>query len=161
MGCLYFWQQWIAKAWKSPRVYTPAVILDSQEWTDWRSKSLPNTEKISSMDLKLSEQTEGKFAITVKGLKKDEVNKFNLYVAVLGFDIHSKITDGESKGKTLVHNFIVLEWKKIALQSQPEGVFDFSDQIKSFKSKSPRLALVGWVEKSDSLEPLQAVGGYL
>jgi len=149
----------VSKTWDRPSVYTPAVVLSGREFKAWHySKNESQfTENLKSdLGLKILEKNKGEYLIQVKGQTKGK--KYNIHLAKLGFDVSSKISNGENSGRVLRHDFIVLEWKQqdFTDKSQSES-FIFLNKEKS----STQFAIVAWIEEVGRPVALQAVGAYL
>jgi hypothetical protein len=72
--------------------------------------------------------------------------------------ISSNVTGGENSGRTLKHNFALLDWDSKKLSAnQSEGNF----KLKTPLQKVSQTAIAAWVEEEGNPTPLQAVGGYL
>ena len=133
-------------------VYTPGVILDGKEWRNWyRGQSLASSNNSHAGILSASLNNK---QLSVSYSKKQNLN---LNVALLGFGIKTKITDGENHGKAFTENFIVLEHTTLnssngqwELDTKTESTFD-----------TDRYALAIWVNQPDNLQPIQAIGGWI
>jgi hypothetical protein len=86
---------------------------------------------------------------------------FDFQAALLGFDLSSDVKAGENRGRKLQHDFVLLATAKAT--SKRSG-----DSFQAELSLNPgagilpkRLAVAAWVTGSGTLEPLQAVGGWL
>jgi hypothetical protein len=81
-----------AAAWKNDSVYTPGVVLNGRE-SRQRSIPTPSAEKPGLLKLLIvNDQVSAEFTPT-NGTTKD----VDLHVALLGFDLNSKVTAGETK----------------------------------------------------------------
>jgi len=135
------------------QAYTPALIVNNQEWRAWFTgdRSWP-----------ASQSTAPSLTLTVN--TKDDIEvKFNssetmtVYVALLGMGITSKIGNGENRGRTLEHNFVVLN-----LQNQNgASSWRFDRSLLETNVMSTRLALVAWVSEPSKVSIIQASGGFL
>lgn len=148
----------ISKTWSRPSVYTPAVILDGAEWPNWREAPLNGklVNNGSKLTLIIVQNSAGLFRVKVTGLSPGA--KYIVHLAKLGMGITSKITDGENSGKTLKHNFVILDWQNQNLGSAAETNF-----LKFAKStqKAKKFAMVAWIEEVGRHKALQATGAYL
>src|SRR5689334_19000676 len=86
--------------WKSESVYTPGFVLDGREWMERRIPTAA-TEKPGVLKLSIAN---GKAVAEFGGASKDA----DLYVALLGFDLTTKIGAGENSGRNLRQDFVVL-----------------------------------------------------
>ncbi|HEU4364489.1 MAG TPA: DUF1223 domain-containing protein, partial [Candidatus Krumholzibacteria bacterium] len=132
-----------ASAWKSDRVYTPGFVWNGTEWRGWFEKQpLPATTgeaglitaSISSTGVDVSYTPAG----TVSG-------KIVAHVAVLGMGLERKVTAGENKGRTLTHDFVVLDYQKVAFTAH-DGAWTGRAAWRAPKNPaSARHALAVWV----------------
>ena len=139
-----------AHDWKAESVYTPEFVWDGKEW---HKSALPGPSMAKAGVLTVKETEPGKFSVSFAGASASNADwEFN--VAVLGFDLSSKVTAGENAGHTLTHDFVVLDFHQKTARNG-EAVFE----LKRPKGAS-RLALAVWVSQSGKLEPVQALGGW-
>ena len=147
----------VSKLWKQPAVYTPAVVVDGQEWRDWRSptSSFPSSET-AGIELSVFKNTDGSFRVKALGLSPSK--HYFIRAAELGMDLVTNVKSGENAGRILKHNFVILDWDgKPVAAATPEQSFTF----KLTKQKPARLAIAAWIEEIGNPTPLQAVGNYL
>ena len=78
-------------------------------------------------------------------------------VAVLGLDLTTEVKRGENRGKTLEHDFVVLQMSRFS--SAKPGAW--SGRIEKPILNSSKYALAAWLSEKGSSKPLQACGGYL
>lgn len=142
-------------------VYTPGFVVNGQEWTGWfQGKGLSKQEHNQSEVGKLTANLRPQSVIVdftpkpVSALLAPDIKYIN--IAILGFDIHTKITRGENARKTLVDNFVVLGFKQHQYQAQ-ETILNYPE----IAVKSEKYAVVVWLSTSDELTPIQSVAGYL
>jgi hypothetical protein len=143
-------------------VYTPGMFLDGYEWRLWRGresvqfdKKTKNNVGILSLDLN-NDYAELEFAAT-----NDQSIPGKAYIAILGADIEAPIPAGENKGKTLRHDFVVLELRESTLRKNAVGNFVASVEKLRSELTAPRYALAAWVTNEKDNKPLQATGGWL
>jgi hypothetical protein len=134
-------------------VYTPQFIQNSKEWRGYfDGKSIHIDSKQKSGILK---------AVIDDGNIKIKYSKWrdNLvyHVAYLGFKIPTKVTRGENSGRTLISDFIVLEYKKIDADSKTKNI----KLLFKKNTKAKKYGLAIWVSNKKSLKIEQATGGWL
>ena len=134
--------------WKSESVYTPGFVLDGRELLE-RAVPAPSNEKPGVLKLALVNQKIVTQFVPVGSGTKDA----DLHVAMLGFDLNTKVTAGENSGRRLRQDFVVL-----SLMS--EKMSDGKAEI-ALNPDSRAGAIAAWVTAPNQLEPLQAVGGWL
>lgn len=139
-----------AHDWKAGSVYTPGFVWDGREW---HISKLPGHSAVKAGVLTVKETEPGKFNVSFVGTAKADW-EFN--VAVLGFDLSSKVTAGENAGRTLTHDFVVLDFHQKTARGG-EAVFELK---RPQGKEASRLALAVWVSESGKLEPVQALGGW-
>ena len=134
--------------WKSESVYTPGFVLDGREWLD---RSVPSSSNEKPGLLKLSIANGKVIAEFVPhgGTKRD----IDLHVAMLGFDLTTKVGAGENSGRSLRQDFVVLS---LANEKMSDGKSEMT-----FPADSRGGAIAAWVTAPNQLEPIQAVGGWL
>ena len=93
-----------------------------------------------------------------KGLIVDKNKPLILSVAPLGMGLKSNVKRGENRNKQLYHEFVALDWQKIAMtfeNNQWVATLNFP------KDAHKAQAISAWISNSNSLIPIQAVGGYI
>jgi len=136
-------------------VYTPALIVNGCGWRPGLFDKLPTPDTRPSGKLEVRVK-QNSLTADFKPIAADAV-AFDLHIALLGMDLESEITAGENKGRTSQHEFVVIGLK--SLQGQ-HGHWQTRLPDLHYQGTESR-ALVVWVTRTDSLKPLQAVGGYL
>ena len=116
----------------SARSITPAVIVNGNEWRSWRRSDLPPDQALV------------------------------LNIAILGFDLTSKVKKGENTGRTLKHEFVVLGYRSVGMQATQAGHFNVNNiALPTTSINSTRTALATWVSTAKDQAPLQDTGGWL
>ncbi len=137
-----------SEAWKNESVYTPGFVLDGREWA---GRSVPAAASEKSGSLKLSIINGRAFSEFVA--TNGEVRNVDLHIALLGFDLTTKVGAGENSGRNLRQDFVVLSLTNQTM-SGGKTEFDFNPD--------PRAgAIAAWVTLPNQLNPIQAVGGWL
>jgi len=134
--------------WKSESVYTPGFVLDGRESLN-RAVPVPSNEKPGALKLALVNQKIAAQFVPVGGGIKD----VDLHVAMLGFDLNTKVTAGENNGRNLHQDFVVL-----SLMS--ENMSDGKAEV-SLNPDARAGAIAAWITAPNQIEPIQAVGGWL
>lgn len=136
-------------------IYTPNFIIDGRDWRGFfQRQPLPSpsgkpgvlTAKPANKGVQIS------FAPTKKG-------EYTAHVAVLGFDRNSKVARGENAGRTLTHDFVVLDTATAKLRPDSDG--QLTATLTPHLSGDGRLALAVWVTAAGSMAPVQAAGGFV
>lgn len=141
-----FKQQGLSKS-----VYTPGFILNGREWRGWFKRRDIPAPTGSAGNLKLildGDSIYGEYS----RIESDHV----LNIAVLGFGLKTFITSGENRRRTLIQDFVVLNFKQVDV---------FEDHFLSDwmvpESNAKKLGMVAWITKGESLVPEQATGNWL
>ena len=148
-----------ARRWRSNSVYTPAVVVNATEWNGW-SKSLgfPVTGKLTGQ-LKVSKAGPHDFIVTFS--PADASNRQWLaHGALLGFDIRSKVEEGENQGKVLYHDFVALKYTNKRMEVLGEK-FRVKLSLPPTRIKAKNYGIAVWITKADDILPVQATGGPL
>lgn len=140
-------------------VYTPGLILGGQEWRGWFSRpvlELGDQEEVGRLSLDLANRQGTAVFVPVEGTGKP----LELHVAVLGFGLETEVRAGENRGRKLIHDFAVLDYRRVATEVdgiEYRGSFLLSDP----KIESERRAIALWVSPIGHPRPIQALGGWL
>lgn len=142
------------------QVYTPGVLVDSDENRSWRRGRLPNppTDQAGVLSVKQSKAGD---RLLVKFMPADGVSSSNLQlnVAVLAMGLSTEVKSGENRGKELRHDFVVLEHQQPASEDKH---LVWSVEMPTIPDKGQqRNALAVWLTQPDSQDVIQAVAGYL
>lgn len=133
-------------------VYTPGWIVDGKEWRGFfQGQSLPALPTRTGQ--KLSAELD-KQDLIINFEMKESTKPLTAHVALIGFDQQSNVTAGENRGKTLSHQFIVLDKQK-QTQTGSQWLFQIPKS-----DTSTRTALGIWITEPD-MTILQATGGWI
>ena len=136
-------------------VYTPGMILDGKEWRNWHYKRYvpPTGETVGNLEVILNGDDIIATFQPVAGPSSD----YELNVAILGFQLHSKVNAGENAGRRLDQEFVVLAHEK---KVSSNGKWQIKlPAVKQEHAKHTGLAV--WVNKKGLQTPVQATGGWL
>lgn len=147
-------------AWNAESIYTPAFVANGAEWSGWRDgKPWPSTTAnggVLTLDVLSA-------SMVVRFQPSSETKlhgKPSAYVAVLGMGMSRKITAGENKGQTQMHDFVVMDLQRIPL-SELGGAWVGKGKWRVVKAAEPsRYAVAVWVA-DDRPAPLQVAGDWL
>ncbi len=141
-------------------VYTPQFVLDGREWRGWLQTDTVTTASDIVGNLVATIQR-GEFNVTFTPHTTNNKHLL-LHVAVLGFDLSTAIPRGENSGHVLLEHFVVLNHRILPSQQSEQRISPYSWQGKlSHRISTTRLGVVFWVSNTDSLDPIQATGGFL
>ena len=148
-------QQTYAENWKAETVYTPAFVLNGREW---RNATVPVVNDEALGVLKITVQDTNAVMISFEPANGSS-EKFDVYLARLGFGIAVNVRAGENTGRSLRHDFVVLS---LVHEKMGSGTQELRFPRASESAGRPeRSALAAWVTKEGDVNPLQAVGGWL
>jgi len=142
-------------------IYTPAMILNGQEWTSWYSDDTvkplspiaAGRLSIELNDKLISAQYQ---ALTSRSLK------LILNIAIVGFNLNTDVKQGENRGRILKHDFVVLSYQQRVMTLSRDGDYiSSSTPLPSMTFPAKTTALIAWVNTEKDLSPLQATGGWI
>jgi hypothetical protein len=139
-----------AAAWASGSVYTPCLVRDGVELGDTRTVA-PSGRAAGRLTVAYDGTT---VHAEFSPASPQAGEPFELYAAILGGGIVSRVTAGENSGEALHHEFIALVLAQAALGH------DFPLAVPKVSGVT-RHALAVWVTRRGELAPLQATGGWL
>ena len=147
-----------ASLWKSSRVYTPGFVKNGREWKDRTFGE--NTKKVGI--LKVVRQKGYQFSVEYEphhSIKPSLDKDLKVFGAILGNGLESQVLKGENKGRTLKHEFVVLELAQTKLKLS-KGIYKGDLEIPLELTASPKsLSVAFWVENRGF--PIQSIGGEL
>jgi len=140
---------------KKESVYTPAFVLDGNEW---QNGPLPPPSNETPGPLKIVVNGD-KVTASYKPSSGSTSSRYEIHLARLGFSMAVDVTAGENSGKKLMHDFVVLG---LTNESMKSGVKELQlPAATSPPAPNSRTALAAWITQTGNIEPLQAVGGWL
>jgi len=144
-----------AALWSSQSVYTPAFVLNGNEWRNWSGKTPAPNEKRTGQ-LQAASEDGKRWTVEFQPAEKGE---WDAHLAFLGAGIASKIGAGENSGRNLVHDFVVLSQANEPMKNSGDRA-SASLTIPNPSENAPRTAIAIWVTRRGQLAPLQATGGW-
>ncbi len=146
------------------QVYTPGIMVNNEEWRNWRLGKLfhwPDSSNKVGI-LKVNYQAKSQQLNVSFAPELATENQLLINVAILGMGLTNNVKSGENRGLKLSHDFVVL--------SHAQHLASFSQAKKQHWqiSMSPipvqgqkQTALVVWLSTTHSQDVIQATGGYL
>ena len=138
------------------RVYTPGFFINGNEWRgffqrhrNWQDSL--SQKKVGSLSVTYQHPT---LQATFNGTLPDDAR---LNTAWIGLGLTSSIQRGENRGKTLQHDFVVLQWNH---QPMPSSMMTVTLPSPPDHGQQ-RTGLVAWISQNSDPRPVQAVGGLL
>lgn len=140
-------------------VYTPGFVLNGREWRSFfglQRLSLVN-EKAGVLELNV----DGNHVTGTYTPLEQNAGSVDINIAILGFDLETRVNAGENRGKVLRHDFTVLGLVKKMMQRNGDNTFTVSSRLPDTVVTAPRMAIAAWVNLSGDQAPVQAAGGWL
>ncbi len=133
------------------QVYTPGIVINSQEWRDWfQGKRQPPTNAARPGTLQAS--LDGNKLVV--NFEQQKVLVLNM--AWLGMGLKTQVEAGENRGRTLEHDFVVLgTWQQTGQQDWQVTLPEVPDKGQQ------RTVLAVWLTEPDSLQIIQATAAYI
>lgn len=132
--------------------YTPGLVINNTEWRDWfrgARRWEPDHSEAGNLTARLSENRE--LNVTFDGDRARHLN-----VAVLGMGLTTEVKAGENRGRKLSHDFVVLKLLKANGNNRWTLTLPTMPDVGQAQT-----AIAVWVTPENSMEILQATGGYL
>lgn len=141
-------------------VATPGFVINGRGWDGWfygRSVPLSDAPALGRLTAKLANNR-----VTVDYSPASQSSQpLKLHRAVLGFNIRTQIPAGENAGRTLAHDFVVLDYRQQAMTSQDTRHIA-SHQLPAIETlDGSRKALLFWVSQGQDPTPLQVAADWL
>jgi hypothetical protein len=152
----------LAQSWNTRTVYTPCFVRNGAEW---RSRDL--TAVLASAPepagrLVAEQADPATWRIEYTPLADRDDARFEVHVAWLGGGAVSDVRAGENSGRTLQHEFVVLQLVSESLKrgGAPGAPHATTTTIPTDSvPATPRHAIAVWVTRVGDLTPVQALGG--
>ena len=152
-------QREYVRHWHGDSVYTPGMVLNGQEWRSWsEQKDGPRPSPKKSGVLLVKSADHANWQITFSPPERDK-HGYEVHVALLTNELISEVKSGENRGRRLRHDFVVTDLATHPLTSHGDR-FETEFALMVAKPQAHQ-AIAFWVTQRGSLEPLQAVGGWL
>jgi hypothetical protein len=154
-------QRGYAQLWGRDSIYTPGFVLNGQEWRLWSQKKAgPPASGTKAGALRVSSSDFERWQVSFFPVRQGS-SDYEVHAAMLANELISDVKAGENRGHRLSHDFVVTALTTCPLKRQGDkvqGEFQFKP---AKKQAGKRMSLAVWVTPLGSLEPLQAVGGWL
>ena len=140
-------------------VYTPGFLLNGNEWRSFfglRRLSLDNTENAGQLTVNINHNE-------VKAAYENGENPVStpvFSIAILGFDLTTRVQAGENSGRELKHDFAVLGLHSVPMSRNGDGYL-ITTELPVASVAAPRTAIAAWISYADDPTPVQATGGWL
>ena len=140
-----------ARAGRARTVYTPGMFANGREWRGWTLRMNPRASGKEPGNLSVTvadNQVTARFAAAG--------GPYELHVALLGFDIETKVERGENRNSTLHQEFVVL-----AHEAHTSTSGDWNVPVPRGELPADRYGIAAWISAPDNPTPVQATGGWL
>jgi hypothetical protein len=140
-----------ARAGKARSVYTPGLFTNGREWRGWTLRLPPRDSDREPGNLSVAvgaDRVTASFVATSGPVE--------LHVALLGFDIETRVERGENRNTTLTQQFVVLAHTS---HLSSDGYWEVP--LPQATVTAPRYAIAAWISTPGDPTPLQATGGWL
>lgn len=141
-------------------VYTPGFVYNGEEWRGWFRGKQIDTRAGQEVGKLRVDIVEGRTDITFVPVDQLSHESLDLHVAVLGFDLATKVAAGENHGRTLSHNFVVLAFGRTIVEREGQ-TYEAEFTLPTAEIEAPMVALAAWISPRDQGKPIQVVGGWL
>jgi hypothetical protein len=145
-------QREYARRGKAHTVYTPGLFANGEEWRGWTLRRSPRASRSEPGDLSATIE-DGYLTAEFDSLKREP---YELHIAILGFDIKTRVKSGENRNSTLAQEFVVL-----AHDSHRSGRKHWHVSMPKPRIEAGRYAVALWVSVPGRPTPIQATGGWL
>ncbi len=163
-------QRRYAAEYQERTIYTPGLRLNGEDWRGWRSGDdiVPSSNALAgvlSITMEEDYSFDASFSAASRAFDSDSTVSSDqtlnppvqLNVAILGMGLSQEVTRGENRGRTLKHDFVVLETSVFASAE----VGKWSGTLQQPDINAEQYAVVAWVSPKGRQSPLQATGGLL
>lgn len=145
-----------ASFWQTRTVYTPAFVKNSESIGSRLDSPAANESVQKPPTIKLNVSDKRDVSATLENLSPGK--SYDIHVALLGNEILSNVTSGENSGRKLEQNFVVLDFKSIAIENNKA---ETNLAVTGTKVKPKSFAIAAWVTERGQLTPLQTVGAQI
>ncbi len=142
-------------------VYTPGFVVDGREWRGWFRGDAPQVgggPDVGVLALRLDAGRVTAHYTPVGGARDHDA--YDLHLARLGFGLHTEVRAGENAGRSLRHDFVVLDYRQVPMAEADDAHAAEVDWPPP-TTDPERQAVTAWVTPRGGLAPLQAAGGWL
>ncbi len=150
-----------AQLWQAENIYTPEFVLAGKEWRSWlANRTVPKSSgaKVGILKVKSSEPNRWEAAfqpVSGKG------GHYKIHAALLSGGLSSDVRAGENRGRMLQHDFAVTTFVTVPMKRDDDMLSAHFVLPQRPELAGRNQAVAVWVTEGDSLEPIQAAGGWL
>lgn len=140
-------------------VYTPGFLLNGNEWRSFfglRRLSLDNTANAGQLTVNIDQHE-----VNASYENHDKPVLSPVFsIAILGFDLTTRVKSGENSGRELKHDFAVLGLHSAPMSKEGNN-YSITMKLPATSISAPRTAIAAWISYADDPTPVQATGGWL
>lgn len=151
---------------KANTIATPGFALNGRAWNGWfRGQPLPNKTAPLSGVLHASVYNDN-IDVTFNKINASKGSSLlTVHAALLGFGIETSVKRGENAGRKLVHDFVVLDYKKAVLSRETDNTRAFQYETSlllpsNTHVETTKRALVMWVSYVNDPSPIQVAASW-
>ena len=139
-------------------VYTPGFFRNGREWRGWFLGSLlaASVSSVGNLSVHIEDDEVSAYFDPEHDFDED----LTIHVALLGMDLESRVSAGENVGRTLRHDFVVINATSVPLRKMGAAYTGKLGMPES-RVRLERSAIVAWVSPRGRQMPIQATGGFL
>ena len=152
-------QRAYAAQWGSGVIYTPGFVVNGHEWRGSAVERVAENHRLAGGTLRASYDDE---TLSVRFEPAADVRgAVQIHAALLGFGLVTDVQAGENSGRTLRHDFVVLDYRESRATPNADGVYTEILRLRRGGTVAPRYAVAVWVSEGDRIGPMQATGGWI
>jgi hypothetical protein len=152
-------QRGYAQLWRAENIYTPCFVLNGAEWHGWLGRREPSASGGDVGVLEVKSAATNRWTATFVPANPVPGN-FEIHAALLAGALDSNVRAGENNGRSLRHEFAVLDLVSIGMTTG-NGIAHGKFILDTSRYASEKLlALAVWITRPGELTPLQATGGW-
>lgn len=150
-----------ARLWRAENIYTPEWVLNGKEWRGWSSRQdAPPASSLVTGMLEIYSTNGHLWNVSFTPAMEGK-DGYEIHAALLAGGLISAVKAGENRGRTLPHEFAVIDLVQFGLTTSAAGAHGKFILNLAAHSSEKELALAAWVTRKGELEPLQSTGGWL
>jgi len=142
-------------------VYTPGMLLNGEEWRSWFYLRQLSLEKSNPPGILQARLQDNHLKVEYIPNSTEHDGNMVLNIAILGFGLSSQVDAGENRGRKLKHDFVVLAHTMNKMRKQPNGYSLDKITLPKSEPQAKRKGIAVWINRENSLTPIQATGGWL
>jgi hypothetical protein len=144
-----------AAHWNASTIYTPAFVLNGEEWRPRRPLPVPGNQTPGR--LRVSGKDGGRLEVSFVTLREWH-EPLIVEIVPLANGLRTDVRRGENAGRELRHEFVALALVAGDLRRAPNGAYTAQLVLPSSMA-APVAAIAAWVRSAHSPAPIQVAGG--